>query len=120
MTKEEYKKQLARMWDSIRTMNKGEENCGGVRCTDCPLYTKGPCGPVFAFEYIELVENWAKQHPVKTNSQKFEEVFGFDMSICFDCDKSCEECQFCDRNGTCNSKEKFWEAEYKPTKEGEE
>ena len=27
-------------------------------------------------EAVEIVENWSKEHPVKTNRQKFEEVFG--------------------------------------------
>lgn len=120
MTKEEYKKQLVRIFDSVRTEHKGEESCAGIRCENCP-FNKNVCkleNVIFnSFEAVEFVENWAKDHPIKTNAEKFREVFGFDMTICWDNEFPCNECQFCDIDGTCNSKEKFWDAEYKPTKE---
>lgn len=116
MTKEEYEKNVIRMFDSIRTEHKGESGCSGVNCDDCPMY-KVACNTtqirLLEAEAIETVENWAKQHPIVTNADKFREVFGFDMTICWDNEFPCNECQFCDRNGTCNSKEKFWNAEYK-------
>lgn len=120
MTKEEFQRDLIRMWDSVRTDNKGAENCGGVRCLDCPLHMKAQCGPFNSFEYVVLVENWAKEHPIVTNADKFREVFGFDMTICWNNEFPCNECQFCDENGTCNSKEKFWNAEYKEPAESED
>lgn len=80
---------------------------------------KAQCGPFNSFEYVVLVENWAKEHPIVTNADKFREVFGFDMTICWNNEFPCNECQFCDENGTCNSKEKFWNAEYKEPAESE-
>lgn len=115
MTKEEYQKNLIRMLDSVRNEHKGEKKCKGINCNNCPFNGK-VCNTgerVFrVYEAIEIVEQWAEQHHVKTNSQKFEEVFGFDMTICWDNEFPCNECQFCDIDGTCNSKEKFWNAEY--------
>lgn len=116
MTKEEYKKNLVRMFDSLRTQYyEGAENCVGITCDNCPFGEK-VCnkGKVifYSFEAIEIVENWAKEHPVKTNSEKFKEVFGFDMTICWDDNPSCDGCPFYDGIGRCYSKEKFWDAEY--------
>lgn len=54
----------------------------------CPLYER--C--IFDFKYedessketweriekaVAIIEQWSKEHPVQTNAQKFEEVFGF-------------------------------------------
>lgn len=30
---------------------------------------------------VEIVENWGKRHPLKTNREKFEEVFGIHLEI---------------------------------------
>ena len=40
MDKEEYKKEIVRMWDSIRDKHKGEYSCYGVDCDSCPLGRK--------------------------------------------------------------------------------
>lgn len=37
MTKEEYKRELIHMWDSLREYCKGYDNCAGVICEECPL-----------------------------------------------------------------------------------
>lgn len=112
LSREEYEDGVIRMYDSIRSsMHKGKEDCEGVSCVDCPL--NGVCDDAAnAFDMIEVVEKWVKKHPIKTNADKFKEVFGFDMTICWDNEFPCNECQFCDIDGTCNSKEKFWNAEY--------
>lgn len=108
--KEKYKENLIGIWDSIRSTHKGEKTCRGVSCNNCPFDGEDLCNMC---QSIEMVEEWAKEHPIVTNADKFREVFGFDMTICWDNEFPCNECQFCDRNGTCNSKEKFWNAEYK-------
>lgn len=106
MTKEEYKKNLIRMFDSLRTKNKGEENCDGISCSNCPFNRK-VCntGKLIFYSFkaiekaIEIVENWAKEHPIVTNADKFREVFGFEYD------------DVCDVN-------RFWNAEYKGKTEG--
>lgn len=73
MTKEEYKKELVRMWDSLREFNKGEPSCGGVACENgCPLYVKNELGSPICywssancFEVIKAVEKWSKENPPK-------------------------------------------------------
>lgn len=125
MTKEEYKENLIRMWDSLRDRYKGENCCAGVTCTDCPCHN-GICdnGSIMsnAYEAIDLVENWAKEHPIKTNSQKFEEVFGFKpfTNNCINGEVKCDKCE-CYDYGVCDAHNRFWNAEYnEKTKEGGE
>lgn len=62
-----YRKEIVRMWDSLRTdEHAGERSCKGVRCGDCLLYTKNDiCNNVDAFEFIKVVEKWSKEHPPK-------------------------------------------------------
>lgn len=67
MDERTYKKEIVRMWDSIRYDEyKGTETCSGViYCDECPLYNIG-CGESSnAFEMIEAVEKWSKENPPK-------------------------------------------------------
>ena len=115
MTKEEYQKNLVRMYDSLRTKYIGERSCRGVDCNNCPFDGK-VCNigekNFHAHKSIEIVENWAEQHPVKTNSQKFEEVFGFKpyTNNCINGEVKCDKCE-CYDYGVCNAS-RFWDAEY--------
>lgn len=56
-----------------------------VDCKDgCPLHINGR---TYCFgmdkditeKRVEIVEKWSKEHPIITNGEKFEEVFGDDM-----------------------------------------
>lgn len=125
MTKEEYKKNLIRMFDSIRDEFKGEENCAGVDCgNNCPFFMK-VCGfgqiKFHVYEAIETVENWAKEHPIKTNAEKFKEVFGIEpetQACVIPHIRKCENCEYYIPDGEeCEVQAKFWNAEYKQTKE---
>lgn len=79
MIKEEYKKTLIRMWDSVREgYTKGEYNCNGVECEKCPIESMCGSGVVNmrnAHEIIEFVERWAKEHPIETNGTRFLENY---------------------------------------------
>lgn len=124
----QYQRDVVRMWDSIRTLKRGSADCIGVSCRDCPLYNRSCVsrGSIYRAEKsIEIVTQWAKEHPIVTNEQKYEEVFGvkpvnieaetesyvcpkfigFGVGISCNAQSSCGEC-----------KEKFWRSEYKPPK----
>lgn len=77
MTEQEYKENLTRMFDSVRDNNKGARHCVGVDCHDCPLFTKvctGDAGAIFyIYEAYDVVEEWAKQHPIETNTDKLRD-----------------------------------------------
>ena len=75
ISKEEYKKTLIRILDSVREEGyaKGEYNCDGVKCEKCPI--ESMCGSGVnmrnVHEAIEFVEQWAKEHPIETNGSRF-------------------------------------------------
>ena len=121
LTREEYEKTLVRMFDNIRGEKyRGDKSCEGVNCADCP-FNDEDCYMSNAFEAIEIVEKWGKEHPVTTMEDKFIEVFGrkpIDEKGCYCCPSnlgyklacypSCRECT-----------NKFWKSEYVPPKKGE-
>ena len=67
MDKEEYKREIVRMWDTLRDDKyKGIESCSGVNdCGGCPLNNIKRGESFNAFEMIEAVEKWAKENPPK-------------------------------------------------------
>lgn len=78
--------------------------------------------PKFCMEYTinnpqeaeEIIMAWEKEHPVKTNADKFKEVFGVETSLSgcngIFCQKGLPDCKNCDCNG-------FWSKEYIEPKE---
>lgn len=73
LDKKTYKKELIRMWDSLRNDYKGDDYCSGVKCEECPLSELKGCQHVGNdFERIEIVERWSKEHPKKYKVSKFE------------------------------------------------
>lgn len=105
------------MFDSIRYEFKGDENCVGISCSSCPFDGKtcNTGAPNFhAYEAIEIVEKWAKEHPIVTNAMRFKEVFGIEPSkqTCVN-GIDCEDCEFYIPDDIeCGVKAKFWDAEY--------
>lgn len=91
LSKEEYQKNLIRMFDSLRTEHKGEKNCDGVKCSNCYFGAK-ICTTATRedalfniHEAIEVIERWCKEHPVMTNAMKFKEIFGIQPSEISSC-----------------------------------
>lgn len=123
MTKEEYKRNLVRMFDSLRTECKGEEICAGISCSDCPFNRK-VCNAgkllFYSFEAIEIVEQWAEQHPIVTNAEKFREVFGIEKLPFYSCIYTNADCRDCEHfiGMGCKANGDFWNAEYKGKTEG--
>ena len=71
--KETYEREITRMFDSVRTKNKGCSDCRGVPCSRCPL--EGQCRITVwnVFKMIEFVEQWSKEHqPKKLTRFEFE------------------------------------------------
>lgn len=68
LDEETYRKEIVRMWDTLRDYEKmGEYSCKGVLCNKCPLFGKdNMCGNnINAFEFIKVVEKWSNEHPPK-------------------------------------------------------
>ena len=61
--KDTYKRELIRMWDSLRDDKyEGRSTCIGTRCKECPLVNTVCYEPINAFEFVKVVEKWAKEH----------------------------------------------------------
>ena len=64
--------------------------CNSHNCDECPA-REGVCIVSMSNtssdsgrkRYISIVEKWAKEHPLKTNTMKLEEVFGQKISNFF-------------------------------------
>lgn len=109
----EVMKQRERMCDFFQT----EE---GLCRINCPFSDKksgayDDCNRWVMEHYEEaesIIMKWAEEHPIKTNADKFKEVFGdvkdFDFENCFFLcgDNPCSSCEHKD----------FWEKEYKEPK----
>lgn len=123
----QYQKDVVRMWDSLRDKYKGATTCISVNCGVCPLQDCC-CGTNGNISFnsektIEIVTQWAKEHPIVTRADKFKEVFGVEPKSynCFVCphrvgftDAKCNlmQCVKCTNE--------FWNSEYKePTREGD-
>ena len=124
----QFQKNLVRMWDSLRDKHKGTPSCITVSCGTCPL--QDCCGgnngniSFNSEKAIEIVTQWAKEHPIVTYEQKYEETFGVkpvhtESEIkCYLCPKlagigidincNAQSCRKC--------KEGFWKSEYKEPK----
>lgn len=68
--------------DAVEYLKQLKRMCKGKKCNECPLYKKinafRPCVP-YAIEdekmNVEIVEKWAKEHPVKTRQSKLLKLF---------------------------------------------
>lgn len=66
-------------------------------------------------EAEKIIMNWAKEHPVKTNADKFKEVFGVEVDNYGSCNGiKCQKEYIDCRNCECNE---FWSKEYIQPKE---
>ena len=74
MDKEEYKREIIRMFDSLRDDRlKEDDDCSGVQCCEeCALYGIDCGNSTKAFEMIEAVEKWSKEHPQKHKISQLE------------------------------------------------
>lgn len=128
----QYRRDLIRMWDSLRDSEKGADNCHQVNCLKCPLYEEVCFGNVGktafnAEEAIKIVTQWAKDHPIITMRDKYKETFGVEP-IEVGCWRRNAKSYLCPKYagfdiGTCpvpiicsdcaECKEKFWASEFK-------
>ena len=69
--------------EAIEFLREAQRMCNEYACYDgCPVY--GACvfgginaqSPERLEDIVATVETWIETHPIKTNAQKFKEVFG--------------------------------------------
>lgn len=63
----------------VKTVNR---LCKNLRCKECPVYKEGICTVGFndysvksIEETVSKIEQWAKDHPVKTRQSEFLKIF---------------------------------------------
>ena len=93
---------------------------GGGECVSCPLSycnngTNESCGWFTRRnpeEAIRIVEAWAADHPIQTNAQKFEEVFGIKPHKNILGQWYCPPHEDCTK-GVCSKCREWWDEPYK-------
>ena len=74
LDEETYRKEIVRMWDSLRTRYKGEKSCVDVSGKDCPLNLTAckPSEGLDIYKDYDVVEKWSKEHQKKYKISKME------------------------------------------------
>lgn len=72
--------------EDLKFLKEYRRMCHSYRvCTQCPIgkvlnrHSESKCVSGiqnYPVEVLEAIEDWRKEHPEKTNAQKFEEIFG--------------------------------------------
>lgn len=74
-------------------------------CKDCPFNEIRCRDDTYPEKAEQILEKWLKEHPIKTNKEKFKEIFGDDFPMNFnnypcseiDCDGlACIDCIYYD------------------------
>ena len=66
MNKDTFKRELVRMWNTLRDDEYKIYNaCNGVSCSKCPLHGVGCSEPLSSYEVVEIVKKWSEEHPQK-------------------------------------------------------
>ena len=116
MTKEEFKKQIKRYFDSINHKRGETTNgalCRGVVCDDCMFNKDLGCELHDFFEIMEEFEKWSKAHQPITNKDKMEQVFGVKIDQKQICPPGVGRCIVL----TCEECREWWNEEYKEPNE---
>lgn len=103
----------------VKTVNR---LCKNLRCKECPVYKEGICMVGFndysvksIEETVSKVEQWAKDHPVKTRQSEFLKIFPnvqiYD-NVIWVCPK-CISCNYrqkenCYETNCLDCKREFW------------
>lgn len=113
------------MAEFVEVMKNKNRMCKSHDCSSCAISsiknTKNIVCEDFIINYPqeaeEIIMAWAKEHPIKTNADKFKEVFGLEPNK--------GKCPFfgsveeCSKHSICCDCElnNFWSEEYKEPKE---
>ena len=73
--------------DAVKFLQTRRRMCNAEWCYLCPLGIESNERCVtwlftHPAEAVAIVEEWDVKHPVKTNADKFKDVFGFDVKEC--------------------------------------
>ena len=110
--------------DAVEYLKAANRMCDEHFCNDCPLGDLEYQCPVritsaeseIMDKVVEIVEQWAKDHPVKTRQSEFLKMFpnakrGIDGILCIDpckIDITCEEVCEISKNDCDECKRAYW------------
>lgn len=109
------------MADFVKVIKIKNRMCESVEnCNDCPVggdcnIIKGGCGLLlrkYPEQAQEIILKWDKEHPIKTNIDKFREVFELTEEE-FNPDHGCQLLECGDRKCDECPRKNFWFDEYK-------
>lgn len=112
------------MTNALEFLQETNRMCSSHKeCTDCPLkclasfYGYSTCRIAMFNECekaVSAVDAWSKKHPIRTNAEKFKEVFGYEpkfFSGIYFC--PVPSSQHCGENTDCCTCGKWWDKPYK-------
>lgn len=105
------------MAEFVEVIRQKDRICNSYDCNECPL--KSGCMSLIVNEpekAEQIIMEWAKEHPSKTNADKFKEVFGVEAFSEGELGCNGIKCPNKTPCGECEYK-KFWSQEYKERKE---
>ena len=104
--------------DAVEFLNEGTRMCNSYEaCVGCPMYPTDDCCMVKMNlkQMIRIVEQWAKEHPVKTRQSEFLKIFpnasldDYGILLIAPCDVYDEERKSdCWENGCDKCRHDFW------------
>ena len=104
--------------DAVEFLNEGTRMCNSYEaCVGCPMYPTDDCCMVKMNlkQMIRIVEQWAKEHPVKTRQSEFLKIFpnasldDYGILLIAPCDVYDEERKSdCWENGCDKCRHNFW------------
>lgn len=105
--------------DAVEFYKAFKRMCYKTDCKDCLLDQKcRPSANVEPEEVVELVEEWAKEHPVKTRQSEFLKMFpnaktmGGVIAICPNAiDSTYRNMEYCDHSFCEECGKKYWNEE---------
>lgn len=112
--------------DAVEFVKTANRLCRNRCCTKCPLYKNGACMAACSDvsvknikETISILEQWAKDHPVKTRKSEFLKLFpnaemvNIERTFCaahFDSTKKCKGTNWSDEQCIA-CRYRFWNEE---------
>lgn len=111
--------------DAVEFVKTANRLCRNRCCTKCPLYKNGACMAACSDvsvknikETISILEQWAKDHPVKTRQSEFLKMFpaaktmGGVITICpNEIDSTYRNMEYCDHSFCEECCKKYWNEE---------
>lgn len=101
----------------VKTVNR---LCKNLRCKKCPVYKEGICTVGFndysvksIEETVSKIEQWAKEHPIKTRQSEFLKMFP-NADLCRDvinilpCSVEKEMSKCCDNKRCVECRREYW------------